>query len=476
MKGLISLLLGLLCGTDLGAQVTFARTFGGPLEDGGYGIAINSNGHYVGVGYTGSFSVGASDAFLVCVNALGSWQWQRTYGGVDADALRDIAWFGPEGYAVGYTKSQPDGKYRGWLLALDTFGDTLFTRCYEAPGWMWLSGIVAEPSGLYLCGTLYDSLGVPRGVVLHTDFQGQIIWEYRHPNAGLLESSFEDITVVADTLLATVGQGLENEPQGLLCILRKGQPHAIRSEIIGLPQVEESLTGVSFDGTKVWFCGGGVNAAIKKKTPVVGYLSPFGSGYYLANYFFSNQYDNVYTKIYCFGNDDYYVTGKSHFLDANFRAAILLKYVDDNLQWGVNIGYHLSEGFNAAYEMLPTSDGGIITVGEFSGPGPGLRALLFWKVDDAGQAAPHQATVSLETPAQEPCTVMPASDGLILKCGTLGSGSQGEVMDIIGRRAYSFNLINETEMIWIPENRIPKVGIIIVRGKEGYYTTKYILP
>lgn len=476
MRLVMNVLCGLLCAPAVHAQITFARTFGGPLEDGGYGIAINSNGHYVAAGYTGSFSVGASDAFLVCVNALGAWQWQRSYGGVDADALRDITWFGSTGYAVGYTKSNPDGKYHGWLLAIDAFGDTLFTRRYEAPGWIWFTGIVADPSGLYLCGTLHDSMGVPRGMVLHTDFQGHIVWEYRHSNIGLQESSFEDITLVADTLLAAVGQAVDSEPQGLLCILRKGQAHVLRSEIIGLPQVEESLTGISYDGAKVWYCGGGYDPLLKKKTPVVGYLSPFGPGYYLANYFFSSQYDNIYTKIYCFGNDDYYVTGKSHFQDANFRAAILLKYVDDNLQWGVNIGYHLSEGFNGVYEMLPTSDGGIITVGEFAGPGPGLRALLFWKVDGGGQAVPNQATVSLEMPYKEPCSVLPTSDGLILKREHLGWGGQGEVVDFLGRRIHSFTFGAEAEQIWIPEGRIPKAGIIIMRGKGDCFITKYILP
>jgi len=466
-------LLYLVC-FSLQAQIYFARTFGGILEDGGYGLTATPSGLLVAAGYTGSFGAGGSDGFLLGVNGLGFWQWQKTYGGADADVLRDIVWQGQRGYAVGYSKSFPDGRYRGWLLCLNEDGDTLYTRSYTAPGWMLLHGIAADSDGLYLAGLMHDAQGIARGCVLHTDSAGQIIWSYYQDATGFGVSEYLDICLFGDTLLALAGYVVlpDDDQQALITFIRKNSGQLLRNEVIGLPAYDEKATGISFENQRAWFCGAVEDIMNSRSSALLGYINPFSPGHFAEPYFFQLQYNNVFNKIISLGFYDLVISGNSEFIGLGFKSATLFRYKSGFLQWGTNAG---TEGYNNAESIVLGTDASIWVVGEHTGIGPGTRAMLLWHLDSTGFFVnPVTVNLSEVTPSQSQIRVSP--EGLHVVCNFLDNHPVFlEVMDLSGRRVVIEVLKGENEIV-IPVQGLPKVGIIRLNGRYQSQSFRYLWP
>ncbi|MCS6978737.1 MAG: hypothetical protein NZM15_01385 [Flavobacteriales bacterium] len=458
-------------------QVVFARTFGGPLEDGGFGLAATPNGHYVAAGYTGSFGAGAADGFLVCVNPLGFWQWQKTYGGPDTDVLRDIVWYGNYGYATGYTKKIPSGRYEGWLLCLDASGDTLFTRTFQGLGWCLPQAVAAADSSLYLCGMAYDSLGVAQGWAMRTDLQGAIQWQVHWLPPGQEEAGFEAVVVFSDSLMALGGHSvLGSDGQAALLFLNRWDGSLKGFQLLGQANFQEKITGIDYDGQKIWFCGSVRDPLNDRLAPLIGYIVPGTSTTYVPAPYFPLQFDNTYHKIKCFGQDDYYLTGKTTFLGQGFTAATAFRYDNDQLTWGTNVG---NQGQSAAYGLLKTPDGGLLATGELTGQGPGLRALLMWKIDSLGNSVPV-AQVNSESPP-DPSSFRISVLGEELRLFLDPSPERPanlEIWSLEGKLLYSKDDLQASAAgyLTVPLAGMPRMGLVRLRIKDAVWCLKFVRP
>lgn len=77
--------------------------------------------------YGGDF--GNEDYYLVKINGNGDTLWTRTYGGNKEDEARGIIQTKDSSLAVvGYSYSLADTTGESWILRLNEFGDTLWTR------------------------------------------------------------------------------------------------------------------------------------------------------------------------------------------------------------------------------------------------------------------------------------------------------------------------------------------------------------
>jgi hypothetical protein len=84
--------------------------------DGGYAIA----------GATETFGAGSSDFWLVKTDALGTMQWNKTYGGTNDDTPWALVQTADGGYAIsGYTYSFGAGSRDIWLVKTDSLGNGL---------------------------------------------------------------------------------------------------------------------------------------------------------------------------------------------------------------------------------------------------------------------------------------------------------------------------------------------------------------
>jgi len=114
----------------------WARTYGGADADFGYSIQQTSDGDYIVVGNTKSFSSDSSaipsyDLWLLKVDENGNTVWTRTYGGTGYANGYHIQETSDTGYIItGIIENQSYGDMDLWLLKTNSNGDTLWTRIY----------------------------------------------------------------------------------------------------------------------------------------------------------------------------------------------------------------------------------------------------------------------------------------------------------------------------------------------------------
>src|SRR4030095_3353145 len=134
MKKIISVslcLCGLLFFSTTWAQIKFQRTYGGSGHDEGRSVKQTWDGGYIIAGTTSSFGAGATDVYLLKVDSLGNFQWQKTFGGNNIDRGYSLDITSDSGFVIcGYTNSFGSGGYDAYVIRTDQNGDTLWTKTY----------------------------------------------------------------------------------------------------------------------------------------------------------------------------------------------------------------------------------------------------------------------------------------------------------------------------------------------------------
>jgi hypothetical protein len=122
------------------------------------------------------------DVWLLRTDSLGDTLWTRLYGGEYNDAAGDIAGTADGGFAfAGYTYSfsgQPGTRRDGWLVRLDSKGDTLWTRTFPGvygQGGTFASVRILPDQGFLLSGT--DDAHLGQGWLAQTDSLGNPVWQ-----------------------------------------------------------------------------------------------------------------------------------------------------------------------------------------------------------------------------------------------------------------------------------------------------------
>jgi parallel beta-helix repeat protein len=105
--------------TDSSGTAQWNKTYGGASYERSCSLIQDSDGGYALAGYTYSFGAGNYDFWLVKTDSSGTAQWNKTYGGTDADLGQSLVKTGDGGYAfAGYTHSFGAGDYDAWLIKL----------------------------------------------------------------------------------------------------------------------------------------------------------------------------------------------------------------------------------------------------------------------------------------------------------------------------------------------------------------------
>lgn len=116
---------------DADGNPQWNKTYGGADYDGAYSLIQTSDGGYALAGITFSFGAGSDDFYLVKTDANGNIQWNKTYGGTNADYVYSVTQTSENGYAIaGSTMSFGAGSYDFWLVKTDSDGQALWNRTY----------------------------------------------------------------------------------------------------------------------------------------------------------------------------------------------------------------------------------------------------------------------------------------------------------------------------------------------------------
>lgn len=106
--------------TDASGAEEWSKTFGGTDWDMGRSVQQTTDGGYVIAGYTKSFGAGSYDVYLIKTDASGTELWSQYFGGADEDIGYSIQQTSDGGYIVaGWTYSFGVGDSDAWLIKID---------------------------------------------------------------------------------------------------------------------------------------------------------------------------------------------------------------------------------------------------------------------------------------------------------------------------------------------------------------------
>ncbi|MCK4578644.1 MAG: hypothetical protein KAU50_07625, partial [Candidatus Marinimicrobia bacterium] len=114
--------------TDEYGDTLWTRRHGGANNDSGDEIICANDSTYIIGGNTDSFGSGASDAWLLAVNANGDTLWTRTFGGSRIESLDDLDLTPDNGFVfTGFSSSFGNQTNAAWVVRTDSIGNEIWS-------------------------------------------------------------------------------------------------------------------------------------------------------------------------------------------------------------------------------------------------------------------------------------------------------------------------------------------------------------
>jgi hypothetical protein len=172
--------------TDSAGNMQWNKTYGGTRNDEAYSVVQTSDGGYALAGRTASFSVGASDFWLVKTDASGNMMWNKTYGGTGYDSVSSVVQTS-DGYALaGQTGSFGAGFADFWLVKTDASGNMMWNKTYGGTADDLAPSMIQTADGGYaLAGTTASfGSGYTDAWLVKTDASGNMMWNKTYGETG----------------------------------------------------------------------------------------------------------------------------------------------------------------------------------------------------------------------------------------------------------------------------------------------------
>ena len=183
--------------TDANGDTLWARTYGGGQMELGLCVQQTTDGGYIVTGLTESFGHGLEDLYLVKTDPNGDTLWTRAYGLGYADRGWSVDQTTDGGYIiVGFTRSFSGGSTTDcYIVRTDANGDSLWTRHYGGTGEEWGYSVEQTADGSYIVTGYTNSFGAG----------GEDVWVLKL--AGEALEPDVTIEIVPDDPPVTVPQG-----------------------------------------------------------------------------------------------------------------------------------------------------------------------------------------------------------------------------------------------------------------------------
>ena len=161
--------------TDAHGYEEWDRLFGGTEAEYTGSAQQTTDGGYIVVGEIESSEDMSRDIWLIKTDALGNWEWERVYGGSDDDRGRALQQTTDGGYVIaGGTSSYGRDSLDLWLVKVDQSGAEEWNRTFGGPGVDKANSVQQTADGGYILTGFTESYGAgDRDIwLIKTDSQG----------------------------------------------------------------------------------------------------------------------------------------------------------------------------------------------------------------------------------------------------------------------------------------------------------------
>ena len=173
--------------TDASGILEWQKTFGGSNADPAYSVQQTSDGGYIVAGETSSYGSGDDDVYLIKTDASGILEWQKTFGGIDADWANSVQQTSDGGYIIGgCTWSFGAGESDAWLIKTDADGRLEWQKTYGEYNWDGAEYCQQTSDGGYMIAGRTSSFGASDqdGYLVKTDDSGSLEWQKTFGGSG----------------------------------------------------------------------------------------------------------------------------------------------------------------------------------------------------------------------------------------------------------------------------------------------------
>jgi len=160
-------------------EVKWAKTYGGANSEIGYSIKQTSDEGFIIAGHTNSFGVIDTDLWILKIDAIGSIEWQKTYGGNNYDFGRSILETPDGGFIIAGETSSFSADTDLWILKVDTNGNILWQKSYGGVGTDKAYCIqMTSDNGLIVAGetSSFNSQGADAWII-KLNSVGDVVWQ-----------------------------------------------------------------------------------------------------------------------------------------------------------------------------------------------------------------------------------------------------------------------------------------------------------
>jgi hypothetical protein len=158
----------------------WVKTFGGGSDDRASAVQQTSDGGYILAGYTLSYGAGYGDAWLIKTDEDGNKVWDKTFGGIDFDAVQAVQQTSDGGYILaGATKSFGAGGWDIWLIKTNANGNKVWDKTFGGSFDDCAYTVRQTSDGGYILAGNTKSYGAGGQEIwlIKTDTKGNKIWD-----------------------------------------------------------------------------------------------------------------------------------------------------------------------------------------------------------------------------------------------------------------------------------------------------------
>lgn len=455
----ILILIGFFFFTGLSfGQIAFFHLYTEGGDDVAEGAAQLEDSSYVITGATDNFpGTGGSQAFLMKLDSLGQPLWSKNYGGDEMDRGKRVAYQQGFGFFIaGTTNSIGAGGYDFYLVKTDLNGDMEWERSYGYYGWERLyDAVMTRDTGMFMVGeTLSNPTNNSDMYIVRTDKNGDTLWT--KTMGGLGPDGLRGVHRWDDSTFYVAGQTYVDDSLYSKAYIAKFHEDGtlIWSDTIG-PMGNYYINDVSVSDNDV-FCVGYRNGPSVDQNDLY-YMRFMHNGVFLGETTEAFIGDYKAHQATAYGVPDKRYVGWSFFTstsqpDGDDLVISKMNYVFYAEQTMLHLYYFDPDIIN---DLIPTSDGGALAVGQTSGEAMGVHHAYVCKIGPNDVFAPYAPPHTVfgivldveEIAIEDYLTVYPnPTEGLINLESTLTESIDVKLLDGLGKELVSTSFNGTTSM------------------------------